>query len=134
MTTIGQLISILENNNPTCEISGDFRAITALRFPPSSDTIEFGNIGEICIFSETKRGVALRDKVGEIYWEYFIPHTEVSADFYGVMDRSLSIWNSVGKLFELGVEIYALNERGYLYGISRKHNVRLISERACKIK
>lgn len=127
MNSIDQLISSLEGNNSECEVSDNFRAIMALNFLQGS-----GNARGICTFAESKREIALEVVRGEIYWEYFIPHTAITSEFFSTVDRSLSIWNFAGDLLRSGVEIYGLDEPGNLFGISHKYGVRKIS--ACARK
>ncbi|MBZ6767390.1 type II toxin-antitoxin system HicB family antitoxin [Klebsiella oxytoca] len=134
MTGFSSLIDVLENSNPKCEILGNFRAITAINFPPDRYQHELGNAGEICVFSETKKALAFGEKNGKVYWEYFIPHTATSSEFYSTVERNLSIWDFTRKILNLGVEIYGLDEVGNLFGISHKHGVRVISECARKSK
>lgn len=127
MNSIEQLISSLEDNNSECEVSDNFRAIMALNFPQ-----ERGDAREICTFAESKQEIALGDVRGKVYWEYFIPHTAITSEFFSTVDRSLSIWNFAGDLLRGGVEIYGLDEYGNLFGISHKSKVRIISECARK--
>lgn len=123
MNSIEQLISTLEDNNSECEVSDNFRAIMALNFPQ-----KVGNAHEICTFAESKREIALGDVRGKVCWEYFIPHTAITAEFFSTVNRRLSIWNFAGEVLRKGVEIYGLDEFGSLFGISHKCKVRIISE------
>ncbi|MCW9528191.1 hypothetical protein [Klebsiella grimontii] len=132
MMNFDYLICALERNNPESEFSDKFRAIMALNFLPRRYIDESGNLGEICTFAESKQEIALGDVKGKVYWEYFIPHTAVTAEFFSTVNSRLSIWNFTGELLRKGVEIYGLDECGNLFGISHKHKIRVISDCARK--
>lgn len=102
--------------------------LISIRFNPDRYQDELGNTGEICAFSEYKKANTPDSKNSE--WTYFIPHNEITAEFYSNVDDNTSIWEFVDSIEKLGVEIYALDENRTLFGISNKHGIRLITENA----